>query len=219
MKVRRLSQKDEKKLTKLRTSAYNTSRWFKIKNVAILAWSKDDQSSLVLGLEDNGELIASCCYHKVFEKNLMEKMLCIELDVNINFPSLKIAKAAVSLEKRGHGLTNVLHYFVYKAMLDERADIHSLVSVINEGVGRTILKKEIGFEFTKAKATDANDEDFDDFTPLVLTVLKKEKFARGLSVSEKYSNYPIESFEVEEGLVEELIQYMKIPSAELLPAQ
>lgn len=219
MKVRRLSKKDEKKLTKLRTSAYNTSRWFKIKNVAILAWTKDDQSSLVLGLEENGELIASCCYRKVFEKSVMEKMLCVELDVNTNFPSLKIAKSAVSLEKRGHGLTNVLNYFVYKAVLDESVDIQSLMGVINKGVGRTALKKEIGFEFTKAKVTDANDEDFDDFTPLVLTVLEKEKFARGLSVSQKYSKYPIESFEVEEGLVEELIQYMKIPSAELLPVR
>jgi hypothetical protein len=217
MKVRRLSQKDEKQLTELRVNAYEACRWFRVKNMKTLSWSKDDQSSFVLGLEKNGKLIASCCFSKVFEKSVMEKKLDTEIDANITFPSLKIAKAVVALEKRGHGLMNALHYFVYKALLDKNVDIHSIGSLLNEGVGRTGLKKEMGFEFTRAKTIF--DNDYEEYTPVNLIVLKKKNFSRGLSVSEKYSKYPIESFEVEEGMMRDLIQYMKTPSAELLPAR
>jgi hypothetical protein len=52
------------------------------------------------------------------------------------------------------------------------------------------LKKEIGFEFTREKVTCSN----------------------------KAYN-PIKYFEVKEGMMRELIQYMKTPSTEFLPAR
>lgn len=85
---------------------------------------------------------------------------------------------------------NALHYFVYKALLDKNVDIHSIGSHLNEGVGQTGLKKEIGFEFTREKVIRSN----------------------------KVYN-PIKYFEVKEGMMRELIQYMKTPSTEFLPAR
>jgi hypothetical protein len=132
-------------VNQLRLQSYATADGFLTKPESLL-WREADDSSIILGILENGELISTMRLEFVSSVELLSKKL--EMDVShlpIHLPAMLLSRAATSRRWAGKGLNATLRYFALE--IAERAGVTDVVGTFVKGSPREKTLQKMGYQF------------------------------------------------------------------------
>ncbi len=141
----RLDRSHADEVNALRLSRLRETQGFTA-DEAVLVWSEDDDQSLVLGIREEGRLIATQRMDVISEPAKLRTKLDYDgFEKHIELPCLVVGKAATAFSHAGRGLNSYLN-----ALAVEHAQHLGLRYVVETVVAdgpRTGFLSDLGFEF------------------------------------------------------------------------
>lgn len=189
--IRIASAKDKKEVTALRTREFDRSKNFKLLKPGLLHWNHTDDAHTVLGIwNEHQEIIATLRLIRVANLQEAVKRLEADIPIAIHFPCLIFNSAATRQDYHRQGLNQLLRYYSIRAA--QTHHIQHLISPVYLNAPRLALMEKLGYTFHEPPHTWQTK--LAPYSPRILAVLEKNRFAPARDILEKAIPHLIDTY-------------------------
>ncbi len=207
MKILIANESVANKINQLRLKAYTQASNATILDMSYLHWNKDDNSALVLYIEnEQGLVISSMRARVIYEKISVENEFDIRIKGHLTLPALILDRASTDISYRGHRLTAIFRHCFIKACLN--SSVQNILTTVNEGALRIPIMESVGYQFSEADISHRTNSVYDNKTKVLLGKIPRVLFPKAARVSKEILKYDLRTFQIEDDFNHRLSEYM-----------
>lgn len=197
MNIRLMTHDDIPLVEKLRMAAYENATGSKIPDTSFLRWSKNDEQSIILVLENEEKEIISTMQGNVICTNVeVERFFDITLNTAIPLPVFTIGRVATLLKHRRLGYSAVMRALCLKACLLS-PKIQGIASTIQADASRVPALRQLGYHIEKADISHRTNSSYQNTSDTLFGLLTKQRFSSAIDIAHTKLLTPLSAFNID----------------------